>query len=155
MLEYLLKIAAGVSALIVLGSQGGFVGKLVAGYGSVVGVFIQMAEWPGKLIYLGNVVQDYNTLTVAAFNQKYGGQAVHSLMQSLNEGVAYLESVYHNLAGQPIATLLAALVAFSTFYAVARILRFIRQKGQGSWLIRKERSLGKRMFRLQGNDVAY
>jgi len=146
LLEYTFKFITGVVSLIVLGSQGSFYVKLGTGFGSLLNVLSGIMEWPGKLIYLGNVIRDYNTLTASNFNQRYGGEAMNRVMESLNESVAYFQSVYQNLINQPVATVLATLLAFIVFYFFARSFRFVRQGGEGSYLVRKERNLGKRIF---------
>lgn len=146
LLEYLFKLCAGVIAMIVLGAGGSFFSKLGTGFGSIAGVLRQIADWPDRLAYLGTVIQDYNTLTAAAFNERYGGQAITGVMESLNEGVDYGQAVYQNLTHQPVATIVATLIAFLIFYIIGRTCRFFRQKGQGSFLIKKERELGRRVF---------
>lgn len=146
LLEYLFKLSAGVIAAIVLGAGGSFFGKLGTGFGSIAGVLRQIAEWPERLAYLGKVIQDYNTLTASTFNERYGGEAMNRVMESLNEGVVYGQAVYQNLTHQPLATIVATLIAFLIFYLIGRTCRFFRQKGQGSFLIKKERELGKRVF---------
>lgn len=146
LLEYLFKLSAGIVTVIVLGSRGSFIVKVGTGFGSLVNVYNQLLRWPDQLVYLGNVIHDYNTLTASAFNQRYGGQALNRTMESLNEGVLYGQSVYQNLANQPFATVFAAFIAFFVLYSIARIFRFIRQRGKGSYLVRKERELGKQIF---------
>lgn len=146
LLEYIFKLAAGVITVIVLGAQGSFLGKLGVGFGSLVDVIYRVITWPEKLTYIGSVINDYNTLTAASFNQRYGGQAINQVMTSLNEGVAYFQAVYQNITQQPVATVIAALFAFLLFYACGRGFRFIRQRGRGSYLIRKERELGEQVF---------
>ena len=146
LLEYIFKFAAGVIAVIVLGAQGSFFGKLGAGFSSLFDVMYRIIAWPDKLTYIGTVINDYNTLTAASFNQRYGGQAINQVMVSLNEGVAYFQAVYENLIQQPFSTILAVLVAFLFFYTCGRVCRFIRQRGRGSYLTRKEREWGKRVF---------
>jgi hypothetical protein len=146
LLEYLFKLAAGVIGMIVLGAGGSFWGKMGTGFGSIGNVLHQIAEWPERLTYIGTVVQDYNTLTASAFNERYGGDAINRLMELLNEGVAYGQAVYQNITEQPVTTILATLIVFLLFYIIGRACRFYRQKGQGSFLIKKERELGKRVF---------
>jgi hypothetical protein len=154
LLEYLFKLSAGVIAMIVMGAEGSFFGKLSTGFGSITGILRRVAEWPERLSYLGTVIQDYNTLTAATFNERYGGQAVNRVMESLNEGVAYGQAVYQNFALQPFATIIATLIAFLIFYVIGRMCRFFRQKGQGSFLVKKERELGKQFFD-QSYDTDY
>lgn len=146
LLEYLFKLSAGVIAIIVLGAGGSIAGKLGTGFGSIADVLRQIAEWPDRLVYLGTVIQDYNTLTASAFNERYGGETINRVMESLNEGVDYGQAVYQNLTQQPVATIVATLVAFLIFYVIGRTCRFFRQKGQGSFLIKKERELGRQVF---------
>jgi hypothetical protein len=116
------------------------------GFGSIGDVLNQIAEWPDRLTYIGTVVQDYNTLTASAFNEHYGGDALTRVMELLNEGVTYGQAVYQNLTDEPVVTIGATLLVFLLFYIIGRACRFYRQKGQGSFLIKKERELGKRVF---------
>ncbi len=146
LLEYLFKLAAGVIAMIVLGAGGSFFSKIGTGFGSIGEVLRQVTKWPDTLTYIGTVIQDYNTLTAATFNQRYGGDAVNRVMELLNEGVAYGQAVYQNITGQPVATVIATVLVFLLFYVIGRACRFFRQKGQGSFLTKKERELGKRVF---------
>ncbi|NBC03055.1 MAG: hypothetical protein GVY20_05040 [Bacteroidetes bacterium] len=147
LLEYLLKFSAGVISLIVMGDPGSFLGKLGSGYGSLLNVYEKIAEWPGDLVYIGSIINDYNTLTASAFNQRYGGDALNSVMDALNNGVVYFQAVYRNLSYDPFSTIAATTIAFLSFYISARACRFIRQKGQGSYIVQKERQLGDRIFR--------
>ena len=146
LLEYLFKLAAGVISLIVLGAGGSFFKKIATGFGSMGSVLHQIAGWPDRLTYIGTVIQDYNTLTAATFNERYGGDAITRVMELLNEGVAYGQAVYENLTRQPVETIVATLLVFLLFYISGRACRFYRQKGQGSFLTKKERELGKRVF---------
>lgn len=145
-LEYLFKFTAGVLALIVLAAEGSFWGKLGAGFGSLAGITRRIAGWPDQIAYLARVVSDYTSVTAAEFNRQYGGDAVNRVMDTLNEAVTYGQAVYHNLAVQPAATVGATLLAFLAFYLMARSCRFVRQRGRGSYIVRKERELGRRVF---------
>ena len=147
LLEYILKFTAGVTGVVVLGAPGSFFGKLGTGFTSITEVFYRITSWPDQAVYLGNVIRDYNSLTASTFNQKYGGDAINQLMEYLNGAVAYVQSVYENIVGQPFATVSATLLVFLFFYILGRILRFIRQRGRGSYIIRKEREIGDRIFR--------
>ena len=146
LLEYLLKFSAGVISLIVMGDPGSFLGKLGSGYGSLLNVYEKIAEWPGNVVYIGSVIHDYNTLTASSFNQRYGGNALNHVMDTLNNAVTYFQAVYQNLSNAPVSTVMATIIAFLSFYFTARVCRFIRQRGQGSYLIQKERALGDRIF---------
>lgn len=145
--EYLLKFSAGVISLIVLGDPGSFWGKLGTGYGSLLNVYEKIAEWPENVVYMGSVIHDYNTLTASAFNQRYGGEALNRVMDTLNNAVVYFQAVYQNLSHEPASTVVATIIAFLSFYLTARVCRFIRQRGQGSYIVRKEREFGDRIFR--------
>jgi predicted PurR-regulated permease PerM len=151
LLEYLFKLSAGVIAMIVMGAGGSFFGKLGTGFGSIGNVLNQVANSPDQLAKLGTIIQDYNTLTAAEFNQRYGGEAINRVMESLNEAVAYGQAVYQNLTQQLMATIVATLFVFLLFYISGRVCRFYRQRGQGSFLIKKERELGKRVFDRSGD----
>ncbi len=146
-LEYVFKITAGIISIIVLAAPDSFFSKLGTGFSSFIQVYHKLASWPDKLSYISTVIEDYNTQTAAAFHQRYGGQAMDRVMEMLNEGVAFFQSVYRNLVDQPLATVSATLIAFLLFYICGRACRFIRQKGQGSYLIRKEREIGSRVFK--------
>lgn len=146
LLEYLFKLAAWIIAIIVLGASGSFLSKVGTGFGSIGDVLYRISEWPERLSYLGTVIQDYNTLTASAFNERYGGEAINRVMESLNEGVTYGQAVYQNFTHEPITTILATLIVFLLFYVLGRACRFYRQKGQGSLLVKKERKLGRRFF---------
>jgi hypothetical protein len=145
-LEYLLKISSGVVSVIVLGAPGSFGDKLVTGFSSLGRVVDKLLDWPERLGYFGAVINDYHTLTASRFHQRYGGQALDGLMEYLNEAVIYVQMVWQNLTHQPLATILATLMAFLTFYLGARVCRFVRQRGKGSYLVRKEREWGDRFF---------
>jgi len=146
LLEYLFKFAAGVISMIVLGAGGSFFSKISTGFGSIGKVLQQIAEWPDRLTYFSTLIQDYNTLTASTFNQRYGGDAINRVMELLNEAVAYGQAVYQNITQQPVATIVATLLVFLLLYIIGRACRFYRQKGQGSFLVKKERQLGKRVF---------
>lgn len=146
LLEYVFKFTAGVVGLIVLGAGGSFFSKLGTGLGSIAGVLRQIVEWLAQLAYVSTVIRDYNTLTASEFNQRYGGQAMNRVMESLNEAVAYGQAVYQNLTQEPFSTVIATLIAFLLFYILGRACRFYRQMGQGSFLAKKERKLGQHVF---------
>lgn len=146
LLEYFFKISGSVAAFIAVGAEGSFFSKLFSGYGSLVPALYRIFEFPEKSRFIANVIQDYNTLTASAFNRQYGGQAVNTVMETLNKAVIYLQSIYENISQQPVSTLLAGGFAFLSLYVIGRSLCFIRQKGQGSYLDRVERKLGDRVF---------
>lgn len=145
--ELCFKLAASLAAIIAMAAQGGFISKVMAGFYSLPEAVREIIWWFQNIPEVGRIVNDYNTLTAANFNQKYGSGAVNYVMDYLNEGVSYLQQVYLNLSGQPVATVLAAVVVFLIFYLMARIVRFVRQEGQGSVVTRFERRAGNRVFK--------
>lgn len=154
-LEYFFKFSSGVTGLIVLGAGGSFFVKLATGFGSVLPALARLFEFPQTFINTTTIINDYNTLTAAAFNQRYGTQAVNHVMESMNVGVAYFHSVYQNLAWQPVETVFAVALAFSSLYLIGRGICFIRQKGQGSCITRLERKLGCRIFKISVNGIPH
>lgn len=152
LIEYVFKFLAGVGAAIVLAADGSLWAKLGTGYASVIPAIRQLTNFPEQWAYLSTVIEDYNTLTAAAFNQRYGGQAINALLVQLNEGVSYLQAIYQNIISSPISTILATLIIFLSLYLIGRISRFVRQKGQGSILDRAERKLGDQVFKNRHNS---
>lgn len=146
LLEYCFKVSATVVAFIIMGTKGSFGSKLAAGFSSLSPALRSIFETPEKVSELTTIVRDYNTLTAAVFNERYGIQAINSVFDYLNEGILYFQAVYQNLINQPLATVCATAVAFFVLYLLARVLRFARQKGQGSFFTRLERRLGDRVF---------
>ena len=146
-IEYIFKISATIAVGIVAMTSGTLGEKIGYGFGSLTQVFRKIFETPDKVAELSVMVEDYNRMTAAGFNQKYGADAVNSLMAYLNGIIDYFQAVYYNLANEPVTTFLAAIAVFSVFYILGRILQFARQRGQGSWLVRMERRLGEKVFK--------
>ena len=128
--ELALKIAAPVAAAISLGNTGHFFEKVMTGFASLPQTIRDLFVTLGSSDYVTRVITDYNTLTAAAFNQKYGAGAINYVMDYLNEGVSYLQNVYENLNDQPLSTIVATLLVFMVLYLLSRAARFVRQRGQ-------------------------
>lgn len=141
------KITAPVAAAISLGTQGGFFDKVGTGFASLPQTIRELLVTLGSSDYVSQIINDYNTLTAAAFNEKYGGGAIQYVMQYLNNGVVYLQKVYQNLTTETISTVIAAFVVFVVLYLLSRSARFVRQRGQGSVVDRFERKAGDKVFR--------
>ncbi|MCW9708034.1 hypothetical protein [Fodinibius salsisoli] len=152
-IEWCSKVAAPLAAFISMGVQGGLLYKILAGFQSLPEAIQEIIWWVKSIPQVGSIVDDYNTLTAADFNQKYGAGAVNYVMDYLNDGLAYLQQVYQNLVKQPISTLLAATIVFLIFYLLARIVRFIRQEGQGSFITKFERRTGERIFKAKNTGT--
>lgn len=150
-LEYCFKISALIVASITLAAKGSFGTKLAAGFTSLSPALRRIVEAPGKISETATIINDYNTLSAAVFSERYGGQAIDSVLIFLNEGILYFQAIYQNMVQQPLVTLIAAGIAFITLYLLGRILRFARQKGRGSYIHRIERKIGDRVFRSSGN----
>ncbi|MFH5833064.1 hypothetical protein [Halalkalibaculum sp. DA384] len=153
-LEYGFKLLAGVGTAIVLAAEGPFLAKLGAALHSFLPALQQIFRAPERIRNIGSIIEDYNTLTAAAFNDRYGGQAINHLLEQLNQAVAYIQAIYGNIVNQPVSTVTAALVTFMVLYLLARACRFARQRGQGSYVDRMERRLGDRVFRQYEGSIA-
>jgi len=145
-IEMVFKILAPVAAAISLGDPGSFLSKVSSGFGSLPEKIRELVRTLDSTDYVTRVINDYNSLTAAAFNEKYGGDAINYVMQYLNEGVSYLQNVYQNLSAEPVSTVLAALFVFMLLYLSSRLVRFVRQRGQGSVIDRMERRAGDKVF---------
>lgn len=152
-LEIALKIAAPVSAAICLGSKGSFFEKVGAGFGSLPDTVRELIVTLGTSDYVVRVINDYNTLTAAAFNEKYGGGAISYVMQYLNEAVSYFQNVYDNMSSEPFSTAFATVLVFVVLYILSRFARFVRQQGQGSVIDKMERKAGDKIFRSESGQV--
>lgn len=151
--EIALKIAAPVSAAISLGSRGSFPEKIGAGFASLPETVRELIYTFGSSDYVVRVINDYNTLTAAAFNEKYGGGAINYVMQYLNEAVSYFQNVYENMSSEPVSTAIATLLVFLVLYLLSRSARFVRQRGQGSVIDKMERKAGDKIFRSESGEV--
>jgi predicted PurR-regulated permease PerM len=147
LIEFALKLAAPLAAIISMAASGGFIYKVVEGFRSLPDTVREIIWWIRNIPEISNIIDDYNTLTAAEFNQKYGTGAVNYVMDYLNEGVEYLQQVYMNFAERPITTISAALLAFLICYLLARVVRFIRQQGEGSVVTKFERRAGNKIFK--------
>lgn len=95
------------------------------------------------------VLNDYNGNTMMSpsdFVDKYRGNLLGTVFKSTSVAFDYLNSMYQNMADQPVETTIAVLSAGLLAYTGSRALRFIRQKGQGSTIQKLERKLGNKLF---------
>lgn len=149
-MEMAFKILAPIAAAISLGDRGGFLSKIGSGLGSLPEKTVELVKTIRNTDYVTRIIDDYNSLTAAAFNEKYGGDAINYVMQYLNEGVAYLQNVYQNITEEPVSTAFAALLVFLLLYLLSRLMRFVRQRGQGSVIDKMERRAGDKIFSSSG-----
>ena len=145
-LEYSVKLTAVVVAAVTLSARGTFGEKLGAGFSSLSPSLRKLFDAPSEISGAASVIHEYHTLPASAFHEQYGADAINGVLAYLNGGIVYLQTVTQNFANQPFSTFFAALVAFGGLYLLSFILRFARQKGQGSYLTRLERRLASRIF---------
>lgn len=146
-LEYCIKLSAVLVTGVVLAAEGTFWVKLGTGFSSVSSSLRKLFGVPSELGSAYNLVYDYNSLSANMFYMQHGNDAIESFMAYLNGGVAYLQTVNYNFGSQPFATFFAAVFAFFTLYLTSQVLRFYRQKGEGSYFNKMERKLGEYIFK--------
>ncbi|MDX1639097.1 MAG: hypothetical protein R3281_14095 [Balneolaceae bacterium] len=145
-LEYCFKICAFVAAAIAINTQGVLTDKISNSFTALPLSLRRLLELPGELMEMGTIIHDYHSQTIAAFTKAYGVGATNNVLQTLNGAVEYVIGVYNNVTQSPLSTMVAMLVVFSTFYLLARVLRFARQRGEGSYLTRLERKLAAKVY---------
>lgn len=145
-LEYCFKLFAVLVTMVTLSSPGSLGSKLGNGFASLSLSLQKLFAAPGELSSMAHMVYQYNTLSSTAFNEQFGPDAVSSLLTYLHGGVIYIHTVSQNFTSQPFTTFFAALIAFLSIYVISLVLRFARQKGQGSFINKLERKLGEKVF---------
>jgi hypothetical protein len=145
-LEYCVKVTAVVVTAVTLSARGAFGEKLGTGFSSLSPSLRKLFDSPSEISGAASMIHEYHTLSAAAFHEQYGAEAINGVLAYLNGGIVYLQSVAQNFASQPFSTFFAALVAFGSLYLLSFILRFARQKGQGSYLTQLERRLAAHIF---------
>lgn len=134
---------------VVLIADGGFGMKLGTGFSSISASLRSLFEAPGDIIGAAHLIDEYHNLSAAAFEARHGAEAINGVLAYLNGGITYLQDIGQNFATQPFATFFASLISFASLYFISLVIRFARQKGQGSFLNRLERRLGERVFENQ------
>lgn len=145
-LEYCIKISAFVVTGVVLVTNGGFGTKLGAGFSSISPTLRALFEKAGELSGVAAMIHDFNVMSLNAFKAKHGVDAVNSVFAYLDGGIVYFQTVMGNLSSQPFSTFFAALLSFGSLFMISLVLRFARQKGQGSYFNRLERRLSERIY---------
>lgn len=145
-LEYCIKLSAFVVTAVVLSTKGSLGTKLGTGFSSISPSLRSLFEAPGEIVGAAATIHDYNTMTEAAFNVQYGANAIHNVLAYLDGGIVYVNTVMSNFGSQPFATFFAALISFWSLYMISLVLRFARQKGQGSYFNKLERKLSDRIY---------
>lgn len=145
-LEYCIKLSAFVVTAVVLAAEGTFGTKLGTGFSSISQSLRSLFEAPAEIVEAATVIHNYNTLGGDAFNEKYGVEAIQSALAFLDGGIIYVQTVMSNFGSQPLATFFAAIISFWSLYMLSLVLRFARQKGQGSYFNKLERKLSDRIY---------
>ncbi len=141
--EYVLKIASIPAGIIAAGSAGSALGKAVSGGSRVWTTPIDVVSNFRKLVEISH---DYSVLTAREFTNKYGTEMGYYVVGILHGFIEWGSQFSHNVNNEPIETILAVIVITSLLYAGGRAIRFIRQKGQGSYLIKLERKIGQKYW---------
>lgn len=134
---------------VVLIADGSFGMKLGTGFSSISASLRSLFEAPGDIIGAAHLINEYHNLSAAAFEARHGAEAINGVLAYLNGGITYLQEVGQNFASQPFATFFASVISFCCLYFISLVIRFARQKGQGSFLNQLERRLGERVFESQ------
>jgi len=145
-LEYCIKLSAFVVTGVVLATNGSFGTKLGMGFTSISPTLRGFFEKAGEVSGIAAMIHDFNVMSTNAFNAKHGVNAVNDVFAYLDGGIVYFQTVMGNLANQPFSTFFAAFLSFGSLYMISLVLRFARQKGQGSYFNRLERKLSERIY---------
>lgn len=146
LIEYSFKICAVIASFLVLGTQGSFTDKFQAGFSSLSRGIRKLIELPADITEISVLLNQYSTQTPARFAETYGADTANALLLKINGMTQYLLDISANLNRSPLVTLSAALLVFFSIYLMGWVIRFARQQGQGSLMVRMERNLGERIF---------
>ena len=146
MIEWGFKLCAVVAGSITLATKGTFGMKLGTGFGALSDGLRKLFSFFERFNEISWVVQEYHQIGSAEFQELHGLAPVDRLIALLNGFFVFLHQTLTNLLQQPISSITATVLVFGSFYLLARIIRFARQKGRKSWLCRFELRLGKKVF---------
>ncbi len=145
-IEWGLKICAFVAGLLALGAKGSFGVKFATGYGALSSTLRQLFEIPVTFKEISWAAREYQQVGRAEFQEVYGLAPIDQLVASLNGFFGFFNQISTNLSQETFISLAVTLLVFLSFYLLARVLRFARQRGRGSWFCRMEQRLGDRVF---------
>ena len=145
-LEYCIKLCAFVVTGVVLATNGSFGTKLGAGFTSISPTLRGFFETAGEVSGIATMIHDFNIMSANAFNAKHGVNAVDNVFAFLDGGIVYVQTVMSNFGSQPFSTFFAAFLSFGSLFIISLVLRFARQKGQGSYYNKLERKLSERIY---------
>lgn len=141
--EYILKVASIPAGLIAAGSAGSAISKAVNGGSKVWTTPIDAVSNFSMLVEIST---DYSVLTAKEFTSKYGTEIGNYFVKNLHGVIEWGTQLSHNVNNEPVETIIAVVVITGLLYAGGRVFRFVRQKGQGSYLIKMERKLGQKYW---------
>ena len=143
--EYASKVSSLPAGILALGSKGNFLEKMMSGASKVVTVPMEAVSRASFLLDMK--ADELNPdVTKIDFLKKYGGGTVDYVGQMGQDVVAYFNQALTNYQDQPIETIAAGVGITGLLYGVGRLAKFWRQKGQGSWLDKKERGWGNKIW---------
>lgn len=146
LIEILFKLLALVAGTVAVGSPGRFGNKLSSGFTSLSSGLRNLVEAPYELIHYGRAILDYNALTPVEFEKVHGRYIVASMMDYFGEIATLVTRIFSNFGDQPLQTLAAGVLAFGAFWLLGRIVRFARQRGRGSVMVRLEQRMGRTIY---------
>lgn len=141
--EYVLKVASIPAGIIAAGSTGSALGKAVSGGAKVWTTPIDVVRNFRKLVEISD---DYATLTAKEFTNRYGTEIGNYLAGYLHGVIEWGNQFSHNMNNEPIETTIAVIVVTGLLYTGGRVIKFLRQKGQGSYITKVERKLGHKYW---------
>ena len=148
LLEYTFKGLALLAAGISLGTVSGFEQKFSAGFTSLTSGIRNAFEVPSELIYQASVINDYNSMSASFSTEAYNTANVDTVFAYFGGVLDYFSRVGESLSSHFFASISAAVLLFGIFYLLAWVLRFARQKGQGTWKVQLERRLAEKVFKI-------
>lgn len=145
-IEWGFKICAIVAGMIALAANGSIGNKIAAGFSSLPEGIRALCAFPASFRKMSWTAREYQEMGGVQFEQAYGTTPLNQLIHSLSGHFTFFHDISNNLAQAPFVSFIAALSAFICFYMLARIIRFARQRGKGSYLSQIELELGDRVF---------
>lgn len=145
-IEWGFKLCAFVATGMALSTKGPLGTKISSGFGSLSHGLRQLIEAPAEFKEISWAARKYHQVGHAEFQESYGLAPIDQLVSSLTNFFVFVDQIAGNFSQNPLVSIIAAIVVFVSLYLLAWVIRFARQKGQGSLLYRFEKRLGDRIF---------
>lgn len=145
-IEWGFKLCALVAGMLALAANGSFGNKVGTAFGSLPEGLRQLFTFPSAFNKMSWTAREYHQMGEGRFREAYGMMPVDQLIGSLSGYFSFFHEISVSLSRAPLMSVTAALMAFLSFYVLGRIIRFARQRGQGSYLCRLEQQLGDQVF---------